>query len=87
MDKGDIFAMSRIQSDQELLVIACPNPFIGWDGWVDIEADLARSGADWKVVYSSLARGGTFPQKLVSPNHRAVKVSLKSNEAVVLVPT
>lgn len=88
MDKGGVFAFSRIYAEAEVLVVAYPNPFRGWPGWVEVDADASKGSSVWKVVFSTLGNGGTYPAKLFSwnPNRRAVQVSLKSNELLVLVP-
>lgn len=85
-DKGGVIAFSRIHAGTEVLVVAYPNPFRGWKGWVEVDAD--SRGSSWKVVFSTLGSGGSHPAKLFSwnPNRRAVQVSLESNELLVLVP-
>jgi hypothetical protein len=87
MDKGGVFAMSRIHSDQEVLVIAYPNPFQDWSGSVEIDADISQPGSEWTVAFSTLGMGGTanafaFAQPA---DRRAIPINLKSNELQILV--
>lgn len=89
MDRGGIIAFSRINSDEEVLVVATPNPFAGWTGWVEVDPDLSPPGAQWRVAFSTLAKGGGSGVTTFSSNpvRRAVKISLASNELVVLART
>lgn len=87
MDKGGVFAMSRILADQEVLVVAYPNPFQDWSGSVEIDPDLSAPGAAWTVAFSTLGRSGggnafAFDQPSV---RRAIPVDLNSNELQILV--
>jgi len=86
MDKGGIFAMSRILVDQEVLVVCTPNPFQGWTGWVEVDADLTPNLAEWKVTFSTLDGGFNVQTTTVSSNPKrcAVRVTLRSNELIVL---
>jgi hypothetical protein len=89
MDRGGVFAFSRIHCDQEVLVVATPNPFQAWSGWVDVDSDVCGHCDTWQVVFSTLGKGGNRPARTISndPKHRAVKVELDSNELIVMVPT
>jgi hypothetical protein len=86
MDQGGIFAMSRILVAEEVLVVCTPNPFRDWTGFVEVDADLNPDLSEWKVVFSNLGGGFTEKARTVGadPNHRALKVKLRSNECVVM---
>jgi glycosidase len=87
MDRGGVFAFSRVHADKEVLVVAYPNPFQGWNGSVEIDADMTPHGGRWHVAFSNLGNGGSpaatsFGQQ---PAGRALPVRLSSNELQVLV--
>jgi glycosidase len=86
MDKGGVFAFSRIHADEEVLVVCTPNPFQGWSGLVEIDPNLARDGANWRITFSTLRNEGAGRTRTISavPLRRAIPVTLASNELVVL---
>jgi glycosidase len=86
MDKGGVFAFSRVQADEEVLVVAYPNPFQSWTGWVEVDGDLNPDGSRWQVVFSTLGNGGTFTTRGYGPppTRCAIQVTLASNELLVI---
>lgn len=87
MDRGGVFALSRVHCDREVLVVAFPNALRDWSGWVEVDADLAADGSRWAVVFSTLANGGATATTTWSchPLRRAIPITLKSNELQILV--
>ena len=87
MDRGGVFAFSRIHCDQEVLVVAYPNPFQAWGGWVEIDADLTADGEQWRIAFSTLGNGATPTATTCcqKPVRRALRVDLASNELQILV--
>ncbi|MGD8451355.1 MAG: alpha-amylase family glycosyl hydrolase [Phycisphaerae bacterium] len=89
LERGGVFACSRVHADSEILIVARPHPYHGWSGWIEVDADISPDGSQWKVDFSTLARNGTGTTMTWSQNplRRAVHVDLESNELAVLVRT
>ena len=86
MERGGVLALSRIHADEEVVVVCAPNPFVGFSGDVEIDPGLCPDGAAWRVTFSSLGGGGTAVARTLStvPLRRSIRVTLASNELVVL---
>jgi len=85
MEQGGVVAFSRILADQEVLVVACPNPFQPWSGWVEVDADLAPGTASWAVAFSSLGNGFPATSQALPSGRCALRLALASNELVVMI--
>lgn len=84
-----MLSFSRIHADEEVVVVCVPNPFVGFSGDVEIDPSLCPDGASWRVTFSSLGGGATTVARTLStvPLRRSIRVSLASNELVVLQRT
>lgn len=60
-----VLAFSRILNDQELVVVANANPQSGWAGEVIVDASLNAVGANYEVLFTNAAAGGTAPGPVV----------------------
>jgi glycosidase len=87
VDRGGVFALSRVHCDREVMVVGYPNSLQNWSGWVEVDADLAADGSRWEVVFSTLSNGGAPVTTTWShrPLRRAIPITLKSNELQILV--